>query len=275
MELDIPRQQKVPRLVTGLSQRRLTRGNFIKHLASDLYRRKNIESFAGTCFRNGSAESFDLQCLTYRQIESVIQEGSKRTSNFESEFFKYSFDFEEISKTSSQPILDRFKEKLQRKMFQYAKRLIDLGGHVACFSKILKVVPTKSVLSKSAGKVVDFYSTVTTPFIDLMELESDRLEKSIRNVSNGPSLPRIVCPNWAGLSLLKKKCYLQKQLLMLYQRSFQKPEAKRVPWGKIYVTGWPENTPFVLSFLCNDAIEEIKRKLEANDIKFSKNSSTR
>jgi hypothetical protein len=30
MELDIPRQQKVPRLVTGLSQRRLTRGNFIK-----------------------------------------------------------------------------------------------------------------------------------------------------------------------------------------------------------------------------------------------------
>lgn len=249
----------------GWRQKRLSEGNFIKIMASEVFQDRETASEASMyAFLLGLDEGIDPDTVTsFERIEEAVKIGFELCDAAKEEFEALRIPIENVNAFSDPAIKKRAQKHYAKKMMEFAHKFEELGGEVD-LTMISLYSLNSQYSSPSAAIAHEIVERHMTNFRVLMYQEALRRINLIGRSETVEEEPE----NYDRLTLTERKRKISKKLLRIYQIKFGRPSAKRVPWSKINVSGWPAGISTNLSRLVFSEIAAIKRNLDQNMIVF-------
>lgn len=275
LQNDIHVIRRIERFSSGLRQRRLTRSNFLKSLASNYYRAKNLDTFGGELLQYGLTDQQEVeQVESFEDIEATMARGALLHPEFEQKFSEFSIGATEITRDSPPLVVNRLLNHLSRSLIRIALRFQSLGGHIGLYTMINDQNPI-FVRSAAASNTESFIAHRMLSYESLFVQEAERAlaDENAQNLS--PAIPTHNRRNFSDMNSDNKKEEIHRMLLQMFATTVGRPNSKRIQWSKVNLTGWPRE-PRVTKKISNMTVEElilIKNLIDNNTIKMTRRES--
>ena len=163
--------------------------------------------------------------------------------------------------------MERYLKHLKKQLIKIALKIECLGGHIGVHV-LTTGEPPIFVRSQAFAAAEAFISNRMISLETLFVQEADRLARN--NIPfESDSIITGTNRTFEGMNSDQKKDEIHRLVLSMYIRVAGKPNAKRIKWDTVRVSGWPENVPKKISNLTVTQLDLIKKLIDTNTIRMS------